>query len=62
MFLKTLELIGTFHPDLTSGQLLEVERKMAVTKKRSFERWVEKSFRKKINHTTKNKKNNDSLT
>ncbi len=48
MFLKTLELISTFHPDLTAGQLLEVERKMAVTKKRSFERWVEKSFRKKI--------------
>ncbi len=48
MFLKTLELISTFHPDLTAGQLLEVERKMAVTKKRSFERWVEKSFRQKI--------------
>ena len=33
MFLKTLELISTFHPDLNSGQLLEVERKMAITKK-----------------------------
>ena len=32
MFLKSLELIGTFHPELTAGQLLEVERKMAVTK------------------------------
>ncbi len=48
MFLKSLELIGTFHPELTSGQLLEVERKMAVTKKRAFERWVEKSFRKRF--------------
>ncbi len=47
MFLKTLELIGTFHPELTAGQLLEVERKMAVTKKRAFERWVEKSFRRR---------------
>ena len=28
MFLKTLELISTFHPYLSSGQLLEVERKM----------------------------------
>ena len=47
MFLKTLELISTFHPQLTSGQLLEVERKMAVTKKVSFEKWVKKSFAKK---------------
>ena len=47
MFLKSLELISTFHPELSSGQLLEVERKMAITKKRSFERWVEKSFRRR---------------
>ena len=49
MFLKSLELINTFHPELNSGQLLEVERKMAVTKKRAFERWVENSFRRKSN-------------
>lgn len=48
MFLKSLELISTFHPELASGQLLEVERKMAITKKRSFERWVEKSLRRRI--------------
>ena len=47
MFLKTLELISTFHPHLNSGQLLEVERKMAITKKISFEKWVKKSFSKK---------------
>ena len=47
MFLKTLELISTFHPYLNSGQLLEVERKMAVTKKLPFEKWVKKSFAKK---------------
>ncbi len=47
MFLKTLELISTFHPQLNSGQLLEVERKMAITKKLSFEKWVKKSFAKK---------------
>ena len=47
MFLKTLELISTFHPELTAGQLLEVERKMAVTKKRAFERWVERSLRRR---------------
>ena len=47
MFLKTLELISTFHPSLNPGQLLEVERKMAVTKKLAFEKWVKKSFAKK---------------
>ena len=47
MFLKTLELISTFHPHLSAGQLLEVERKMAVTKKIPFEKWVIKSFAKK---------------
>ena len=47
MFLKTLDLISTFHPYLNSGQLLEVERKMAITKKVPFEKWVTKSFAKK---------------
>tara|TARA_B100000287_G_scaffold430305_1_gene485286 strand:+ start:348 stop:956 length:609 start_codon:yes stop_codon:yes gene_type:complete len=47
MFLKTLELISTFHPHLNSGQLLEVERKMAITKKLPFEKWVQKSFAQK---------------
>jgi hypothetical protein len=48
MFLKSLELISTFNPDLTSGQLLELERKMSITKKRAFERWVSKSLRRRI--------------
>ena len=47
MFLKTLELISTFNPDLNPGLLLEVERKMAVTKKRAFERWVGRSLRRR---------------
>ena len=47
MFLKTLELINTFHPHLNSGQLLEIERKMAITKKLPFEKWVKRSFAKK---------------
>ena len=48
MFLKSLELISTFNPDLSAGHLLEVERKMAVTKKRSFERWVEKALGRRL--------------
>ena len=55
MFLKSLELIGTFHPELTAGQLLEVERKMAVTKKRAFERWVEKAFKKRFKDETRDR-------
>jgi hypothetical protein len=47
MFLKSLELISTFNPDLTPGQLLEVERKMAVTKKKAFERWVTRALRRR---------------
>ena len=47
MFLKTLELISTFHPYLNSGQLLEIERKMSIIKKVPFENWVKKSFAKK---------------
>ena len=56
MFLKSLELIGTFHPDLNAGQLLEIERKMAVTKKRSFELWVEKSYRKRYREESRDRK------
>ncbi|WP_269622102.1 hypothetical protein [Prochlorococcus marinus] len=53
MFLKSLDLVSTFHPELSAGQLLEVERKMAVTKKRAFERWVEKSFRRRFREESK---------
>jgi len=56
MFLKSLELISTFNPELSSGQLLEIERKMAVTKKSSFERWVTKSFRRRWNAESKERK------
>ena len=47
MFLKSLDLISTFHPELGSGQMLEVERKMTITKKRAFERWVDKAIRRR---------------
>ena len=47
MFLKSMELIGNFHPGLDAGQLLQVERKMTVTKKHAFERWIEKAIRRR---------------
>ena len=55
MFLKTLELISTYHPELNAGHLLEIERKMAVTKKKSFELWVEKTFRRRFNQAAREK-------
>jgi hypothetical protein len=59
MFLKSLELISTFNPDLTPGQLLEVERKMAVTKKMAFERWVDKSLRRRHQQEAKERRRFD---
>ena len=56
MFLKTLELISTFNPSLSSGQLLEVERKMSITKKPGFEKWVKKSFAKKARNELNEKR------
>ncbi|MFN6133045.1 MAG: hypothetical protein ACK46L_09120, partial [Synechococcaceae cyanobacterium] len=32
---------------LSAGHLLEVERKMAITKKRAFERWVTRALRRR---------------
>ena len=59
MFLKSLELISTFNPDLSAGHLLEVERKMAVTKKRSFERWVEKALARRLKSEQKERRRFD---
>ena len=56
MFLKTLELISTFHPYLSAGQLLEVERKMAIIKKDSFRKVGNKIFRQKSEIARKRKK------
>ena len=53
MFLKSLELISTFHPELGSGQMLVVERKMTITKKRAFERWVDKAIRRRQRDETR---------
>ncbi len=59
MFIKSLELITTFNPELTSGQLLEVERKMAVTKKMAFERWVERALRRRDQQVSRDRRRFD---
>ena len=60
MFLKSLELINTFNPELSSGHLLEVERKMAVTKKKAFERWVSRSLRRREQQSRRERRRYDS--
>ncbi len=47
MFLKTLDLVCNFHPNLTSSQMQQIERKMTVAKKKSFEKWVKNTLSKK---------------
>ena len=47
MFLKTIDLISTFHPTLNASQMVQVERKLSSTKKDSFEKWVKNAFAKK---------------
>ncbi len=59
MFLKSLDLITTFNPNLSAGNLLEVERKMAVTKKRAFERWVERALQRRRQQELKERRRFD---
>lgn len=59
MFLKSLDLITTFNPELTPGQLLELERKMAVTKKKAFERWVERALKRREQQVSRERRRFD---
>lgn len=59
MFIKSLDLITTFNPELGAGHLLEVERKMAVTKKRAFERWVERALQRRRQQERKERRRFD---
>ena len=47
LFLKTIEIIKTFHPNLNSEELLEVENKLCFAKKIAFEKWSKNYFIKK---------------
>ena len=56
MFLKTLELIKTFHPYLSLEQLNIVERNLLFYKKYSFEKWVKRQFKKQTKLILKEKR------
>ena len=47
LFLKTIEIIKTFNPDLNYEQLLEVEKELIYHQKITFEKWSKKYFIKK---------------
>ena len=47
LFLKTIEIINTFNPNLNSEQLLEIERQLICNKKVAFEKWSKKYFIKR---------------
>ena len=47
LFLKTIEIINIFHPNLNAEQLLEVEKQLIYYKKMSFEKWSRKYLLKK---------------
>ncbi len=47
LFLKTIQLIKHFNPNLNVDQLLEVEKQLIYYKKISFEKWSRKYFLKK---------------
>ena len=47
LFLKTIQIIKTTHPNLNYEQLLEVEKQLIYYKKIAFEKWSRKYFLKK---------------
>ncbi len=55
LFLKTLEIIKTFHPNLSLEQLDIVERNLVIFRKIPFEKWVNKQFKKKSKFLLKEK-------
>ena len=56
LFLKTIELIKTFNPNLNPEKLLEVEKQLIFYKKTAFEKWARKYFLKKERLLLKEKK------
>ena len=59
LFLKTMDIIKTFHPNLNSEKLLEVEKQLIYHKKIVFEKWAKKYFRKKERLLLKEKRRLD---
>ena len=61
MFLKTLKIIETFHPNLTLKQLNIVEKNLIILKKNFFEKWVKRQFKKKAKLILKEKRKSERV-
>jgi len=61
LFLKTIQIIKTFHPALDSEELIEVEQKVSFYKKITFEKLSKKHLRKKEKLLLKEKKKLERL-
>ncbi len=55
-FLKTIQIIISFNPNLNSTELLEVEKQLIYNKKIAFEKWSRKYFIKKDRLLVKEKR------
>ncbi len=55
MFLKTLQIIKTFHPDLSLEHLDIVEKNLLIFKKTPFEKWVKRQLKRKAQFILKEK-------
>ena len=55
-FLKTLYLINTYHPNLNSNDLIQIEKKLSMNKRFAFEKWIKKSLIKKAKLLLKEKR------
>lgn len=58
-FLKTVEIIKIFHPNLNSGELFEVEKQLIYHKKKVFEKRSRKYVKKKERLLLKEKRRLD---
>ena len=56
LFLKTIQIINTFNPNLNSKELYYVEKKLIYHKKNAFEKWSRKYFLKKDKFLLKEKR------
>ena len=56
LFLKTIQIIKTFNPNLDSEQVLEIERQLIFHKKIAFEKWSKKYLIKKNRLVLKEKR------
>ena len=56
LFLKTLYLISSFHPNLSSNDLFQIEKKLSIHKRLAFEKFIRKSIAKKAKLLVKEKR------